>query len=110
MTYKVNGEYITNKQAKLFEVPRSPKTFHKAKNNLAGFLFWRMAHKLLNFLPKTNTHLAPTFRWATKNISVEVVVAQLVERLLPIPEIGGSNPVIGQNLFISNICLLSTVN
>ena len=29
-----------------------------------------------------------------------VVVAQLVERLLPIPEVRGSNPVIGKNLFI----------
>ena len=27
-----------------------------------------------------------------------VVVAQLVERLLPIPEVCGSNPVIGKNL------------
>ena len=38
-----------------------------------------------------------------------VVVAQLVERLLPIPEVRGSNPVIGKNLFTLNICLLSTV-
>ena len=30
----------------------------------------------------------------------EVVVAQLVERSLPIPEVRGSNPVIGKNLFI----------
>ena len=29
-----------------------------------------------------------------------VVVAQLVERSLPIPEVRGSNPVIGKNLFI----------
>ena len=29
-----------------------------------------------------------------------VVVAQLVERLLPIPEVHSSNPVIGKNLFI----------
>ena len=29
-----------------------------------------------------------------------VVVAQLVERTLPIPEVWGSNPVIGKNLFI----------
>ena len=42
-------------------------------------------------------------------ISWAVVVAQLVERLLPIPEVRGSNPVIGKNLFILNICLLSTV-
>ena len=39
----------------------------------------------------------------------EVVVAQLVERWLPIPEVRGSNPVIGKNLLISNICILSTV-
>ena len=31
-------------------------------------------------------------------------VAQLVEQLLPIPEVHGSNPVIGKNLFILNIC------
>ena len=39
----------------------------------------------------------------------EVVVAQLVERLLPIQEVPGSNPVIGKNLLILNICILSTV-
>ena len=40
----------------------------------------------------------------------EVVVAQLVERSLPIPEVRGSNPVIGKNLFIlNNYCILSTV-
>ena len=38
-----------------------------------------------------------------------MVVAQLVEWLLPIPEVHGSNPVIGKKLFILNICLLSTV-
>ena len=36
-------------------------------------------------------------------------VAQLVERLLPIPEVRGSIPDIGINLFILNIYLLSTV-
>ena len=36
-------------------------------------------------------------------------VAQLVERSLPTPEVRGSNPVIGKNLFTLNICLLSTV-
>ena len=36
-------------------------------------------------------------------------MAQLVERSLLIPEVRGSNPVIGKNLFILNICLLSTV-
>ena len=39
-----------------------------------------------------------------------VVVAQLVERLLPIPEVRGSNPVIGKKIiYLLNICLLSTV-
>jgi len=33
-----------------------------------------------------------------------VVVAQLVERLLPIPEVRGLIPVISKNLFTSNIC------
>ena len=36
-------------------------------------------------------------------------VAQLVERSLSIPEVRGSNPVIGNFLFTLNICLLSTV-
>ena len=34
----------------------------------------------------------------------------MVERLLLIPEVHGSNPVIGKNLLILNICLLSTVH
>ena len=37
----------------------------------------------------------------------EVVVAQLVERSISIPEVRGSTPVIGKILL--NICLLSTV-
>ena len=44
-----------------------------------------------------------------KLFNTAVVVAQFVEQLLPIPEVHGSNPVIGKNLFIFNICLLSTV-
>ena len=36
-------------------------------------------------------------------------VAQLVEWSLLIPEVRGSNPVIGKILFILNICLPSTV-
>ena len=35
-----------------------------------------------------------------------VVVAQLVERLLPLPEVCGSNSVFGKNLFVLNICVL----
>ena len=38
-----------------------------------------------------------------------VVVAQLVEQLLPTPEVRGSNPVIGKLLYPTFICLLSTV-
>ena len=45
----------------------------------------------------------------TRKLVTEVVVAQLVERSLPLPEVSGSNPVIGKKIFILNICLLSTV-
>ena len=53
------------------------------------------------FLPKfTERHLRMLVKW-------EVVVAQLVERSISIPEVRGSTPVIGKILF--NICLSSTV-
>ena len=40
----------------------------------------------------------------------EVVVAQLVNRSLPIPEVRGSNQVISKNvLILNNYCILSTV-
>ena len=45
-----------------------------------------------------------------------MVVAQLVERLLLIPEVGGPNPVIGKNLFIywtivyCQLCIEKTKN
>ena len=52
---------------------------------------------LLIFVPRQKIHCRA------------VVVAQLVERSLPIPQVWGSNPVIGKNLFIFNNCLLSTV-
>ena len=45
----------------------------------------------------------------SKKRPLAVVVAQLVEQLLPIPEVCGLNPVIGKNLFILNIFLLSIV-
>ena len=45
----------------------------------------------------------------TNNILGEVVVAQLVEQWLLIPELRGSNPVIGKKILILNICILSTV-
>ena len=45
-----------------------------------------------------------------ENLERDVVVAQLVERSLPIPEVRSLNPVIGKNLFIlNNYCILSTV-
>ena len=60
--------------------------------------------------PETN----PSERLWTWSLNIEstlrkraVVVAQLVERLLPITEVRGSNPVIGK-IFIVH-CLLSTV-
>ena len=39
----------------------------------------------------------------------EVVVAQLVERWLPIPEVRGSIPVTCKKILTLNICILSTV-
>ena len=42
----------------------------------------------------------PSFNPQQKRFSGEVVVAQLVERSLPIPEVRGSNPVIGKNLYL----------
>ena len=55
-----------------------------------------------------------TRNWGNKrrksftNVTIlAVVVAQLVERSLLIPEVRGTNPVIGKKLFILNICLLS---
>ena len=44
-----------------------------------------------------------------QDITWPVVVALVVERSLPIPEVRGSNPVIDKNLFMLNISLLSTV-
>ena len=42
-----------------------------------------------------------TLKFSKINANIwAVVVAQLVERSLPIPEVRGSNPVIGKNLFI----------
>ena len=47
---------------------------------------------------------------ASSNLTVgSGCVAQLVERLLPIPEACHSNAVISKNLFILNICLLSAL-
>ena len=55
-----------------------------------------------------------TRNWGNKrrksftNVTIlAVVVAQLVERSLLIPEVRGTNPVIGKKLFILNICFLS---
>ena len=50
-----------------------------------------------------------TTRKGKYKVRKAVVVAQLVDRLLPIPEVCGSNPVINKNLFILNICLLTFV-
>ena len=45
------------------------------------------------------TGLMESKRQVKTTIMWEVVVAQLVERSLSIPEVRGSNPVIGKNLF-----------
>ena len=50
-------------------------------------------------------------KWAVKHFFLHkaVVVAQLVERSLPTPEVRGLNPVIGKLLYRTFICLLSTI-
>ena len=53
---------------------------------------WAIYWTLGKFLKPLVTILTQTFR--------AVVVAQLVEQSLPIPEVRGSYPVIGKNLFI----------
>ena len=54
---------------------------------------WLLLHNI-NVMPRLKLiHITtPKYR--------AVVVAQLVERSLPIPEVRGSNPVISKNLFV----------
>ena len=47
------------------------------------------------------------FKNSVASIVWAVVVAQLVERLLPTPEVRSSNPVIGKKIYIE--CFLSKV-
>ena len=44
-------------------------------------------------------------KYQKNNWDLVVVVAQLVERSLPIPEVHGSNPIISKKIIL-NICLL----
>ena len=80
--------------------------FHRNINNAKGF---KVELKIELSKITTNDATKIWIDWA-------VVVTQLVERslLIPevrglIPEVRGSNTVIGKTLFILNICLLSTV-
>ena len=73
--------------------------FHRNINNAKGF---KVQLKIELSKITTNDATKIWIDWA-------VVVTQLVERSLLIPEVRGSNTVIGKTLFILNICLLSTV-
>ena len=73
--------------------------FHRNINNAKGF---KVELKIELSKITTNDATKIWIDWA-------VVVTQLVERSLLIPEVRGSNTVIGKTLFILNICLLSTV-
>ena len=56
-------------------------------------------------LNKIITHLATLVKCVTRQVyQTIVVVAQLVERSFPIPEVCGLNPDIGKYLYILNIC------
>ena len=72
--------------------------FHRNINNAKGF-------KVQLKIELSTITTDATKIW----IDWAVVVTQLVERSLLIPEVRGSNTVIGKTLFILNICLLSTV-
>ena len=72
---------------------------HRNINNAKGF---KVQLKIELSKITTNDATKIWIDWA-------VVVTQLVERSLLIPEVRGSNTVIGKTLFILNICLLSTV-
>ena len=73
--------------------------FHRNINNAKGF---KVQLKIELSKITTNDATKIWIDWA-------VVVTQLVERSLLIPELRGSNTVIDKTLFILNICLLSTV-
>ena len=60
-------------------------------------------------LPSSIKFIYPSYKECKDNFLGAVVVAQLVEWLLPIPKVHGSNPAIGKNLFIS-IEHLFTIN
>ena len=80
--------------------------FEKNSTNvkLLQIFLGNLLKHLGNFLPPSSGHTASV---VYKQYKLAVVVAQLVEQSVPIPEVRGSNPVIGKNLL--NICLLSTV-
>ena len=75
-------------------------------------LFWQLSSEKNYSRKMTTTELKNVvlslFQFLGKNVpSGAVVVAQLVEQLLPKPEVCSLNPVIGKNLYIEH---LFTVN
>ena len=72
------------------------------KNNLTIWSHWSGLMNILSvFLVTRLERLRHDYFRDSKLLQYkEVVVAQLVERSLLIPEVRGSNPVIGKNLFI----------
>jgi len=75
------------------------------KNNLTIWSHWSGLMNILSvFLVTRLERLRHDYFRDSKLLQYkEVVVAQLVERSLLIPEVCGSNPVIGKNLLILNI-------
>ena len=85
----------------------NPNSNEKFTQNIAIFIIGMII--ILNFFILLFTNHAMK-KCRVGQFCRAVVVAQLVERSLPIPDVRGSNPVIGKNLFIMNIYLLLTVN
>ena len=63
---------------------------------------------MINFNPFLLKFSVGLISSGQEDMSLAVVVAQLVEGSLPTPEVRGSNPVIGKLLNIEH-CILSTV-
>ena len=99
---------IDNKENILFSLFFNFKTLFRQIKMKMAFQF-----EVLGLEPLDHESLPVFTRPGTvpiKTLQQEVVVAQLVERSLPIPEVRGLNPVIGKNLLIlNNYCILSTV-
>ena len=71
------------------------------ESRLEKALSWKKNHSCFNLLMETikNEHSLKYFSPSNDGLNRAVVVAQLAEQSLPTPEIRGSNPNIGNEVF-----------